>query len=141
MSDHGAEIIELLERRVSLLRALARQFIDARGEFIAMDLDAMYSRMAGQEELCRQIGAIDARIAALRKSGVRASAETGERLHRTLGEMNDAQAEVRRLNQTHAAYLRRCGRTLDLFSKFFGSRALTYAPALRRPPAAVGGSR
>src|ERR1700746_3362024 len=45
----------LLEQRLSLLRALAQQLKDCRKDFITMDLDGMYSRIAEQEDLCRQI--------------------------------------------------------------------------------------
>jgi hypothetical protein len=42
-------------------------------------------------------------------------------------QLGEAQAEVGRLNQTHAAYLRRSRRTINVLMNFVGSYAMTYA--------------
>jgi hypothetical protein len=42
-------------------------------------------------------------------------------------EIGKAQAEVGRLNQIHAAYLRRSRRTIHVLMNFIGSYAMTYA--------------
>src|SRR6266700_578813 len=60
--------IALLERRLSLLRMLARQFLDCRKDFVSMDLDGMYARIAEQEDLCRQIQALDRGIDSLQRT-------------------------------------------------------------------------
>jgi hypothetical protein len=139
--------LALLEQRLGLLRALAQQLAGCRKEFVAMDLDGMYLRIGEQEELCRQIEsvhpAIDslqrtcagqlglARLDAVRLAGDVAGAG---RLRGVMRELGEAQAEVNRLNQIHAAYLRRSRRTVDMLMNFFGKYALTYASTAESTP-------
>jgi hypothetical protein len=140
VSSEAEKYLALLERRLLLLRALAAQFIACRKEFIAMDRDGMYRRVAEQEELCRQIQAIRPAIEVLRKACARQlsserrdSAPRSEdaawvsRLSALKRETVEAQAEVGRLNQIHASYLRRSGRTIQVLTNFLGNYALTYA--------------
>jgi hypothetical protein len=140
--------LALLERRLSLLRLLAQEFVDCRKEFVALDLDGMYRRISEQEELCRQIQRLHPGIHALQQTcamqlGLRnrdgagrpEDAEWAERLSRVVLEIGKAQSEVGRLNQIHAAYLRRSRRTINVLMNFIGSYAMTYArPAELIPP-------
>jgi len=140
--------LALLERRLSLLRLLAQEFVDCRKEFVALDLDGMYRRISEQEELCRQIQRLHPAIHALQQTcalqlglgsrdgaGTPENAEWAERLSRVMQEIGKAQAEVGRLNQIHAAYLRRSRRTINVLMNFIGRYAMTYArPAEPIPP-------
>jgi hypothetical protein len=132
--------LALLEQRLCLLRALAQQLVGCRQQFMAMDIDGMYGRIAEQEDLCRQIQSLDPAIDSLQRTcaqqldwGRLEAASQPEdapwagRLRGVLREMGEAQAEVRRLNQIHAAYLRRSHRTVDMLANFYGNYALTYA--------------
>jgi hypothetical protein len=132
--------LALLERRLSLLRLLAQEFVDSRKEFVALDLDGMYRRISEQEELCRQIQRLHPAIHALQQTcaiqigmenrrapGNSENAEWAERLTGVMQEIEKAQAEVWRLNQIHAAYLRRSRRTIHVLMNFIGSYAMTYA--------------
>jgi hypothetical protein len=129
----------LLQRRLSLLRLLAQEFVDCRKEFVALDLDGMYSRIAEQEELCRQIQRLHPGILALQKtcaaqlglldpSAARKpeAAEWAVRLSDVMRELGKAQAEVGRLNQIHAAYLRRSRKTMDALMNYIGRYAMMY---------------
>jgi hypothetical protein len=141
--------LTLLERRLSLLRLLAQEFVDCRKEFIALDLDGMYRRISEQEELCREIERLHPAIQALQetcatqlglenRSGGRVAESAGwvERLTCVMQELGKEQAKVGRLNQIHAAYLRRCRRTINVLMNFIGSHAMTYArPEELIPPA------
>jgi hypothetical protein len=143
--------LALLERRLSLLRLLAQEFVDCRKEFVALDLDGIYRRISEQEELCRQIQRLHPAIHALQQtcatqlglanpdgSGRADNAEWAERLSRVTQEIGKAQAEVGRLNQIHAAYLRRSRRTINVLMNFIGRYAMTYArPAEPIPPVAT----
>jgi flagellar FlgN protein len=141
----------LLERRLFLLRLLAQEFVDCRKVFVALDLDGMCRRISEQEELCRQIQSLHPAIDSLQRicarqqdhdrlSAGRAPDEIAwaERLRSVMRELGETQAEVRRLNQIHAAFLRRSGRTVNMMLNFLGTYALTYAPtagpALPAPP-------
>jgi hypothetical protein len=132
--------LALLERLLSLLRLLAQEFVDCRKEFVALDLEGMYRRIAEQEELCRQIQRLQPAILALQQTcalrigvenhGPASNPENAgwtSRLTSVMQEIGKAQAEVGRLNQIHAAYLRRSRRTINILMNFVGSYAITYA--------------
>jgi hypothetical protein len=132
--------LELLERLLSLLRLLAQEFVDCRKEFVALDLDGMYRRIFEQEELCREIQRLHPAIHALQQTcaaqlglgnqvvqGKAENAERAARLERVMKELGEAQAEVGRLNQIHAAYLRRSRRTVQVLLNFIGRYAMTYS--------------
>ena len=139
----------LLDRRLSLLHLLAQEFMDCRKEFVALDLDGMYSRISEQEDLCRQIQRLHPAIHALQQTcathlgleshdaaGKLENAESAERLSRVMQDLGKAQAEVGRLNQIHAAYLRRSRKTINVFMNFIGNYAMTYSrPAENIRPA------
>jgi hypothetical protein len=132
--------LALLERRLSLLRLLAQEFVDCRKQFVALDLDGMHRRISEQEELCRQIQRLHPAIHALQKTcalhlglenhgegGNPDNAEWAERLSRVMQDLAKAQAEVGRLNQIHEAYLRRSRRTISVLMNFIGRYAMTYS--------------
>jgi hypothetical protein len=129
----------LLERRLSLLHLLAQEFVDCRKEFVAFDLDGMYHRIAEQEELCRQIQRLHPGIRALQQTcaaqlglldpGAAKKQETAEwagRLSDVMQKLGKVQAEVGRLNQIHAAYLRRSRKTIDVLMNHIGRYAMMY---------------
>jgi hypothetical protein len=137
--------LALLETRLSLLRTLAQQFLDCRKEFVSMDLDGMHRRIAEQEQLCRQIQSLHPAIDVLQQTcanqfglsrkGIASpeeAAASAARLRGVMGELREAQAEVGRLNRTHAAYLRRSGRTIQVLINFVGNYSLTYGRPAER---------
>jgi len=127
-----------------MLRALACELVECRKDFVALDTAAMFARISAQEDLCRRIRSADSslasRLAAAKGPGPAIDSVSAERLRDALAEMKRAQAELAQLNRIHAAYLRRCGRTVRLFSNLFRSLSLTYAPG-RNGEFAVAGSR
>jgi hypothetical protein len=141
--------LSLLERRLSLLQLLAQEFIVCRKEFVAFDLDGMYRRISAQEELCREIQRLEPAIQALQQTCAAqvivenqgatdrvGSAEWAKRLEGVMRDLAIAQTEVGRLNQVHAAYLRRSRRTIDVFMNFIAGHAMNYArPAESIQPA------
>ena len=146
MSAEIEKYLNLLEQRLSLLRGLAQQLVACRKEFIALDLDGMYCRIAEQEQLCRQIQSLHPAIDTLQRTCAqqldlhRLDAASrpeevawAERLRSVMRELGVTQAEVRRLNQIHAAYLRRSMRTIHVMMNFVGNFAFTYA----RPAGAI----
>jgi hypothetical protein len=151
MSPELETYLAMLEQRLSLLRLLAREFVECRKEFVALDLEGMYRRISEQEELCRQIQRLQPGIRALQQTcaaqlglgnhGVAATPENAEwanRLSRVMQELACAQAEVGRLNQIHAAYLPRSRRTIHVLMNFVGRYAITYSRPLEPiPPASA----
>ena len=139
MTPEVETYLALLERRLSLLRLLAQEFVDCRKEFVALDLDGMYRHISEQEELCRQIQRLYPAIHALQQTcaaqlglagtgtGVKPeNAEWAGRLFQVMRELGKAQAEVGRLNQIHAAYLRRSRRTVNVLMNYVGRYAMMY---------------
>ncbi|MBZ5642908.1 MAG: hypothetical protein LAO19_09135 [Acidobacteriia bacterium] len=135
--------VTLLEKRLELLQKLAQQFLDCRKDFISMDLDGMYARIAEQEELCRRIQGLDPAISTLQQTcmkqlGLERPEEAGGaenaawagRLRQVMKELGEAQTEIGRLNQIHAAYLRRSRRTIHVLMNSLGLNAVTYAPGM-----------
>lgn len=147
--NHDLEtFLGLLERRLSLLRLLAQEFVECRKEFVALDLDGMYRRISEQEELCREIQRLQPSIHALQQTcavqlrlrtqganGNTENAERAARLGSVMQELEEAQAEVGRLNQVHAAYLRRSRRTIHVLMNFIGIYAMTYSRPAENVPA------
>ena len=143
--------LELLEGHLALLRLLAREFVEGRKEFMALDVDGMYRRISEEEELCRQIQRLQPAILAVQQKcaaelglGGAAAAlqsenrESTGRVARILMEIGKARTELGRLNQIHAAYLRRSRRTANVLLNFIGTYAMTYArPMESTPPAAA----
>jgi hypothetical protein len=150
MSLETEKYLNLLEQRLKLLRALAQQLVGCRKEFVAMDLDGMYGRIAEQEDLCRQIQSLHPAIDSLQRTCAKQldlgrldaasnpeDAEWAVRLRAVLRDLGQTQAEVNRLNQIHAAYLRRSRRTVSVLMNFLGSYTLIYPhPAESTAPAA-----
>ena len=106
-----------------------------------MDLDGMYARIAEQEELCRRIQGLDPAISLLQQTCMRhlglespeesnspENAAWAGRLRQVMKELSEAQTEIGRLNQIHAAYLRRSRRTIHVLMNSLGLNAVTYAP-------------
>jgi hypothetical protein len=139
MSCEPDEYLALLERRLHLLHALARQFVECRGDFIAMNLDGMHGHTAEQESLCGQIRSLQPAIDRLQLACAQQldlgrpdavnhpeDAVWVERVREAKRELDKAQVEVGRLNQIHAAYLRRSRRTVNMLMNFYQNYALTY---------------
>jgi hypothetical protein len=139
VSPEIEKYLGLLERRLWLLRALAEQLVGCRKEFVAMDLDGMYGRIGKQEDLCRQMQSLDPSIESLRGTCARqldlaqpdttrqlGNADWAERLRGLMGKMAEAQGELARLNQIHAAFLRRSRLTVTMFMNFLENYTLTY---------------
>jgi hypothetical protein len=146
VSPEAEKYLALLEHRLSLLRDLSDQFVACRKEFVVMDLDGMYRRIAEQEALCQEIQSICPAIDALQEvcagqlgleprqmARFPEDAASAKRIGRLQQEMTEAQAELGRLNQIHRSFLRRSSRTIHVLMNSLENHALTYA----RPEQAV----
>jgi chromosome segregation ATPase len=143
VNNETERYLELLDRRIGLLRTLAESFVEVRADIICLDVSGLEARIAQQEQLCRQVGALDGQLdklqeqcaASMRASSLLAStdrsgserevvaarlAETGER-------MKSAQGRVKRLNATHQELLRRCRRTTGALLNLYSTFEATYA--------------
>jgi hypothetical protein len=147
--------LRLLERRLALLDSLTKTLADSRADFVALNLDAMHTRIGDQQRFCAQIQALDGDITSAQmrcakwcSQRPRASeiwwpeldgddAVAGERIRAAMQRIAAAQAELKRLNDTHRALLRRSRRTVGILLNLFQS----YAPTYAEQPAAHAGTR
>lgn len=126
MKDETSTISALLGERLKLLDSLAVELRACSEAMVALDLDGMHRRVAQQEQVCQQIRSVDREIDFLQRQW--SADERGEVLPAVkdlLGRISSAQSEVRRLNSSHAALLRRSRRTLRAmmnFVNFYGGR-------------------
>ena len=132
--------VALVEERLSLVRLLAAQLVQCRQDFVSMNLDRMYTRIAEQESTCRRIEALAPLIGALEQLSLRdhgldslALARHNEgaawagRLGQLTQECEEAQSDVARLSQVHTAYLRRSRKTIEVLLNSLGMHAMTYS--------------
>lgn len=125
--ENDTSICELLQQRLALLDSLAVTLRACSEAMVSLDLDCMNRRVAEQERICQEIRGVDRDIELLQRRW-----SAGERAHafpsaqELLGRISSAQAEVRRLNTTHAALLRRSRRTLRAMKNFVNFYGVTY---------------
>lgn len=145
MTPESTKYLKLLGRRIELLSSLAQILTQSRDDFIAMNLGAMERRTAEQEQMCAEIRSLDAEIASLQarsaeSAGTRFSAgvlcwpgspdgdvHQDDQIRAMLGRVALAQAELKKINDSHQAMLRRSKRTVQILLNFFGSFAPTYS--------------
>ena len=150
MTAESARYEELLERRIALLESLAKTLAEARGDFIALDLEAMRRGIREQEQFCGQIRALDqdithAQIRCARLAGLPPVTNAiawppslGEetpsgipgaenKIRDALRRVAAAQSQLQRVNNDHQALLRRSRRTVHVLLNLFQSYAPTYA--------------
>ena len=124
--DDTSTICGLLSERLRLLDSLAVELRACSNAMVALDLDGIHHRVARQEQICGQIRSVDREIELLQQRW--SAAEREECIPAAkdlLTRISSAQTEVRRLNSSHSALLRRSRRTLRAmmnFVNFYGGR-------------------
>jgi hypothetical protein len=153
MSAEIDQYLSLLDRRLILLRELAEQLVACRKEFVSMNLEGMYGSIAHQEDICRKIQSLQPGMTQLQQTCARQlqlkkldeprtleESARARRLREVMSDLRNTQDEVSRLNRIHAAYLRRCGRTVNMLMNYLANYAFTYArpvgPVLPAKPGA-----
>ena len=120
MPNPTSHYLELLEQRITLFDSLSNTLTAARAAIIAFDIDALESRVAEQKQLCRQIQAFDGQVrlleqqcaAHLRRSDGQTRDDSHVKLEDALRRLQQAQANVKKLNDVHQSVLRRSHRTI-----------------------------
>jgi len=140
-----AKYLDLVGRRLQLLRALVRLEAEWRSAFIALNLEDSERCVAEEELLCEQIRTLDKEIATLQGNrskpalsipngseiGSSKSFEFDSILYpRILAALERSAAlhlELRRSNRTRQAILKRSKLTMNALHNLFNSYAPTYA--------------
>lgn len=139
----------MLDRRIGLLGTLAESFVEVRADIICLDVSGLEARIAQQEQLCRQVGALDRQldklqeqcVTSLRTSTGRSGSErevVAARLVETGERMKSAQGRVKQLNATHQELLRRCRRTTGALLNLYSTFEATYSEPNRARHSAQG---
>jgi Mg2+ and Co2+ transporter CorA len=135
VSAETTRYLDLLERRLALLGALADALTAARTDVVALDIDGLHARIGDQERLCAEIRALDAQLnrvqkqCATRAGSINSASSDADavRCREIVSRLKDAQASVKRLNDEHRMLLRRSRRTVNALLNSYHSFALTYA--------------
>ncbi len=145
MSQEIANLTSALERKLSLLHDLTEELCACRAAFVGMNLEAIYSHIAKQTQICDQLREIESdRASAWRSVSANASEpanngtlsswvqslepELGRRLRRVLVALAVAEGEVRHVNHVHSVLLDGTRRTLHVLSNAMATLSPMYAP-------------
>jgi hypothetical protein len=140
------QYLALLEKRLLLLEALSSKLTAARADFIALDLDSIHTGLREQERICVQIRVLDSDISRTqlrysklvglpaRQNEISWPADTADsenavanKIHGTMLRLAAAQAQLKRVNDTHQCLLRRSRRSVQALLNLFQSYAPEYS--------------
>jgi hypothetical protein len=135
MKLQSTKILELMESRLELLRALIRAEGEWRSAFIALNLSDAESRTADQELICGRIRALDKEITLLQAEGreVSSSGRSGvdpvidPGIRAAQDRMAALHEDLKQSNRTKQAILKRSKFTINALQNLFNSYAPTYA--------------
>lgn len=145
MRAESERYLVLLEQRLMLLEALSRTLAASRADFVALDLEAVRTRLREQEQFCGQIRALDGDITQAQARYAKlvgfaahpneifwpdcagSDAALSERIGETMRRVAAAQVELKRLNDAHQSLLRRSAQTVHVLLNLFRSYAPSYA--------------
>lgn len=139
MKEESLRYLELLEKRITMLTSLAGALLAARSSLVSFDIDALEARVADQEHLCQGIRALDDEIekiqyqcaAHLRLRGEGLFEEENDQVADALHRLHRAQADVKKLNASHQAVLRRSSVTISALLNSIRLFEGTYQQAAR----------
>ena len=120
MDNQTSRYLELLELWITLLDSLSETLMAARAAIVAFDIESLESHVAEQQQLCREMQALHEEVARLeyqcaahlRLRGGQDSASRDAQLEDALQRLQQAQANVKRLNEVHQNVLCRSQRTI-----------------------------
>ncbi len=121
MKKESERYLELLEKRITMLSSLSNALVAARSALVSFDIDGLEARITDQEHLCDGIRALDDEIekiqyqcaAHLRLRGDGLLEEDNVELTDALTRLHRAQSNVKELNDSHQAVLRRSKLTIS----------------------------
>jgi hypothetical protein len=150
MKSPSARYLDLVERRLELLRTLIRLQAEWRASFIGLRLEQSERCVAEEEIACAQILSLDKDLAVLRQSPIELAVSRGKgidaaspmpfeldpilypKIIAAMERMVGLHLELKRSNRSRQAILNRSKLTVNALRNFFNSYAPTYAA-----PAAV----
>jgi len=137
--------LDLLRRRLALMRELANSLAQVQTAVVRSDRNGIEDHTARQRDLCqalRQLGSEALGCLPEKPIGgesrthklwaqlgeVAVSPQVRQRWEILAGELNQVEMQVSQLNRVYGALLRRAQHTLQIFMRVLASSANTYAP-------------
>ncbi|HUO25910.1 MAG TPA: hypothetical protein VMU61_09590 [Candidatus Aquilonibacter sp.] len=154
MQPELAQLRELSERRLGLVRDLTAELIGARPAITSMNVDAIYAHIARQTSLCRRLEDVRGNEASAWKQAAsylgfpanpgegiaiieNLDADLGRRLRRIHTDLALAEGELRQQNRVHALLIDGTRRTLVILANALASLSPSYSIPAAPPPAAL----
>lgn len=129
MDSELAIVVELLERRVQLLRALAIELSQGKSAMAALDLPTMERRTLEQESVVAELAFVSAEIASM-EALVRKRSEPGGFDQKRLAIEQATTGAARELThaiRAHAALVRRSRRSIDVLMNVLSTCTAEYS--------------
>ncbi len=130
--------LQLIERRIEMLRLLAAALRQSHQAIAELNLAGIYEATLQQENLCAGIRFLDREL----KAAEGFCSPDTEQFQHWVRQLGAAEAEVRHLNRIQAGLIRRSRRSVNVMVNFLANYSSTYeAPAPRTTadiPAGVG---
>ena len=148
MQQELERYLNLLERRVAVLRLMAQELLDARQPITRLNLEAIYHHVSMQEGFCSELRFLDCELAVAEKNlsagsqpdrsltdriGHLLDAASAARYRELQDELKAALANVQKLNRVEFELLRRSRRTINILINFLGYNSGTYRPPVSVP--------
>lgn len=148
--------LQLLERRLALMRELASSLRQAEAAVVGSDVASLDRHRVRQQQLCAALGQLDTEarhlrlcaapenVPAVERSWIPAPGSgvpphIQQRWNALALELTKTEAQVRHLNRVYGALLRRARRTVEIFCRVLASSAITYVPPRARSEAGRSG--
>jgi|GEM_PF-1643209 flagellar biosynthesis/type III secretory pathway chaperone len=133
MKPEAEKLLDLAQKRLDALRALAAAISEAQMALTNLDLEVIEENIERQKSLCSAISDLDSEIMCLRRLlNGKMDTASANRWSEFLRQMQTAGIEVRRQNQVQAGLWRALRRTLQAIQLCLSSQDL----GLYRPPRA-----
>jgi len=145
MDPESTNSLDLLERRLALMRQLAGSLEQVQTAVVRSDLRGIDAHTVRQQELCEALAQLEAEAVGQSlyrstpnqsggkdKMGMLSeddafSSEVRQRCTNLAQELTQIELRVSQLNRVYAALLRRAQRTLEVFMRVLASSANTYS--------------
>lgn len=138
-----SEVLNILERRLSTLRHLAKSLQDCQKVIVDLDLEGIHRQVARQENLCSELRFLGqehqaatrdraggVRVVAPAAGEIQVSAYEQEALHRLRHELKGVLVQVRHLNRVQCQVLGKSRRSVNVLINFLAHYRGTYTQVM-----------
>jgi len=129
-------LLDLLERRISLLESLGMALQAANTDIVRFDISGLERRIHDQERLCDELQRLNSDIESVQVRCVERVREkensaqgdpSEQKVFALVARLGQTQTKVRHLNEQHRELLRRSRRTVNALVNSFQNFTITYS--------------